>query len=277
MVSCHYDRSMFVFNNKYWCQGESRRNCVILISTKGQTQVKQGRFSAWDNRQGLFLVRMEQIVLSDAGVYWCAIEKMYGDIMSAVRVKVQEPVAEPTLMFLDSPNISCLGLPVRISCSSARGSKVEYRWHKHDTHMDSALEGPPTFTLQCPHMQDSQAFVCSSFNSVSRRTSKPVTVQLLPPTQGVCTFHVTLPGGDHYQCPIPEVKTTQLVKTVESMRSQAEVTLGTGDAEDAMNVSVSVNNDLIELEQKKMKGSRRNHAALLQKESGDKEDSNRTL
>ncbi|XP_051780280.1 uncharacterized protein LOC127527003 [Erpetoichthys calabaricus] len=249
MVSCRYDRRMFVFNKKYWCQGESRHNCVILISTEGQTQVKQGRFSALDNRQGLFLVRMEQIILSDAGVYWCAIDKMYADIMSAVRVTVQEPVSEPTLMFLDSPNISCLGLPVRISCSSARGSKVEYRWHKHNTHMDSAHEGSPTFTLQCPHMQDSQAFVCSSFNSVSRKTSKPVTTQLLPPAQGVCTFHVTLPvtssnscdlsaGGDYYQCPILEVTTTPLVKTVESMRSQAVVTLGTGDTEDAMNVSV---------------------------------------
>uniref|UniRef100_A0A8C4SL35 Immunoglobulin domain-containing protein n=1 Tax=Erpetoichthys calabaricus TaxID=27687 RepID=A0A8C4SL35_ERPCA len=89
MVSCRYDRRMFVFNKKYWCQGESRHNCVILISTEGQTQVKQGRFSALDNRQGLFLVRMEQIILSDAGVYWCAIDKMYADIMSAVRVTVQ--------------------------------------------------------------------------------------------------------------------------------------------------------------------------------------------
>ncbi|XP_055448295.1 CMRF35-like molecule 1 isoform X2 [Psammomys obesus] len=91
MVQCRYSSSWKDYT-KYWCRGAAWRSCEILIRTDSEQLVKKNRLSIRDNQTDLIItVTMEDLRLSDAGVYWCAIEKSGFDHKFKVDVSI-DPV-----------------------------------------------------------------------------------------------------------------------------------------------------------------------------------------
>ncbi|XP_055448592.1 CMRF35-like molecule 5 isoform X1 [Psammomys obesus] len=97
MVQCRYSSSWKDYT-KYWCRGAAWKSCEILIRTDSEQLVKKNRLSIRDNQTDLIItVTMEELRLSDAGVYWCAIEKSGFDHKSKVNVSI-DPAPEMSPM-----------------------------------------------------------------------------------------------------------------------------------------------------------------------------------
>lgn len=88
LLFCTYDISRFRYSKKYWCRGDSRSTCEILVDSEhnhksgGSTIVDAGR-------KGLY-VKVTNLQFHDTGVYWVGIDKMYADIMTSVSVVITE-------------------------------------------------------------------------------------------------------------------------------------------------------------------------------------------
>uniref|UniRef100_A0A8C5L4U7 Immunoglobulin domain-containing protein n=2 Tax=Jaculus jaculus TaxID=51337 RepID=A0A8C5L4U7_JACJA len=75
IVKCHYGSSWKTYT-KYWCQGPDWKSCRTLVTTNSEQLVKKDRVSIKDNQKSLvFTVTMENLRRSDAGTYWCGIER----------------------------------------------------------------------------------------------------------------------------------------------------------------------------------------------------------
>lgn len=92
VISCKYDTNMFLYSKKYWCQGESRFTCEILADSNGG---KRGRVLVVDLRQRGLFVKVTGLQLKDTGVYWVAIDKIYADLMTQVKVAITEGENKP--------------------------------------------------------------------------------------------------------------------------------------------------------------------------------------
>ncbi|XP_059126733.1 uncharacterized protein LOC131917117 [Peromyscus eremicus] len=88
-VRCPYDSSWKDYK-KYWCQGADWSSCEIFIQTDASEQlVKKDRVSIRDNQTDFIItVTMEDLRLSDAGIYWCAIERTGRDPHFEVNVNI---------------------------------------------------------------------------------------------------------------------------------------------------------------------------------------------
>ncbi|KAL1778979.1 CMRF35-like molecule 7 [Sigmodon hispidus] len=122
-VKCHYNSS-WMYNNKYWCRGANWNKCEILIQTdKSEQLVKKGRSSIRDDQTNFIItVTMEELRISDADIYWCAIEKALSDHKFKVNVNIDPGVTTTTAQVLTSmtqaPSPGTLGLRMRISVAS---------------------------------------------------------------------------------------------------------------------------------------------------------------
>ncbi|XP_041091868.1 uncharacterized protein LOC121304668 [Polyodon spathula] len=142
---------------------------------------------------------MKQLSLEDAGTYWCGIEKPLADTMCTVRVKiVEEPVSDPVVTFLTSPSVSCSALT--ISCHSARGTSVHYAWYKSSDPEDVPVQLSHALSLDCETLLESQQLYCTASNTVSRRSSVFVGVDVILPAQEKCVFRVKIPNQESYTC-----------------------------------------------------------------------------
>ncbi|KAJ6660373.1 hypothetical protein lerEdw1_017796 [Lerista edwardsae] len=88
-VDCQYNKG-YVGYIKYWCRGAEWDSCETVVKTTGsEAEVKDGRTSIKDNQTLLeFTVRLDNLTLQDAGIYWCAIEKIGSDLKSLVMITV---------------------------------------------------------------------------------------------------------------------------------------------------------------------------------------------
>ncbi|CAO2646009.1 CMRF35-like molecule 5 [Lemmus lemmus] len=93
-VRCHYDSS-WKNHKKYWCRGADWKACEILVKTDtSEKLVKKNRVSIRDNqRDFIFTVTMEELRLSDAGIYWCGIERVGYDHKFKINVNI-DPAPE---------------------------------------------------------------------------------------------------------------------------------------------------------------------------------------
>uniref|UniRef100_A0A8C2MIH3 Immunoglobulin domain-containing protein n=1 Tax=Cricetulus griseus TaxID=10029 RepID=A0A8C2MIH3_CRIGR len=84
-VRCRY-KSKWKDYKKYWCQGADWRTCETLVKTDASEKlVKKNRVSIRDNQTDLiFTVTLEDLRISDAGVYWCGIDRVGYDHMFKV-------------------------------------------------------------------------------------------------------------------------------------------------------------------------------------------------
>nr|BAV58390.1 CD300 antigen like family member D [Mus musculus] len=90
-VQCRYS-SYWKGYKKYWCRGVPQRSCKTLVETdKAEQLVKKNRVSIRDNqRDFIFTVTMEDLRMSDAGIYWCGITKGGPDPMFKVNVNIDQ-------------------------------------------------------------------------------------------------------------------------------------------------------------------------------------------
>ncbi|CAH6776385.1 Cd300lf [Phodopus roborovskii] len=94
-VRCQYN-SYWKGYKKYWCQGADWNTCEILVRTDlSQKLVKKNRVSIRDDQTDFVVtVTMENLRTSDAGIYWCGIERTGYDHGFKVNVKI-DPAAGP--------------------------------------------------------------------------------------------------------------------------------------------------------------------------------------
>ncbi|XP_067863719.1 CMRF35-like molecule 7 [Heptranchias perlo] len=90
-ITCTYD-TYYSNYQKYWCRGHAWEACTVLIQTQGPRKVNSdGRITATaDNEAGEFSVTMERLTVNDQGWYWCGIERYFLDLLSPVKLKVNE-------------------------------------------------------------------------------------------------------------------------------------------------------------------------------------------
>lgn len=91
ILRCEYDTARFWYSKKYWCQGDSRQTCEILVDTEvyGKTKTTRRSIIVDAGKTGLF-VKVTGLQLDDSGVYWVGIDKIYADIMTSVKVVITE-------------------------------------------------------------------------------------------------------------------------------------------------------------------------------------------
>ncbi|GAB1297036.1 CMRF35-like molecule 5 [Apodemus speciosus] len=93
-VQCRYTSGWKDYQ-KYWCQGASWKSCEILVETdRSEQMVKKNRVSIRDDQTHfIFTVTMEDLRMSDAGIYWCGITRTSYDPTFKVDVTI-DPAPE---------------------------------------------------------------------------------------------------------------------------------------------------------------------------------------
>lgn len=90
IILCKYDTNHYLFSKKYWCQGESRLTCEILVDSDNLVRSKTGRVYVVDLwKRGLF-VKVTGLRFEDTGEYWVGIDKIHSDVMTPIKVVVTE-------------------------------------------------------------------------------------------------------------------------------------------------------------------------------------------
>ncbi|XP_035239329.1 uncharacterized protein LOC118208596 [Anguilla anguilla] len=199
---CNYETKPFLFSKKYWCLGESRSTCEILMDTDGFTKRElKGRIQIHDARKnGLFVV-MTDLRLADTGHYWVGIDKIYADLMSPISITVSEvAVSQPRLRFLGPLSGTCWGRPLTVWCASDQGTNVHYGWYRAGG-VQVIPQGVTThLQLHCGVVRDSEQYYCEARNSVSSERSRSVSVLLLRPAEEDCVYILTVEGEHQYDC-----------------------------------------------------------------------------
>ncbi|KAI4896714.1 hypothetical protein NFI96_032880 [Prochilodus magdalenae] len=224
-VACTYN-SQYRFSKKYWCLGESRGTCEILMDTDGFTKAEL-KNRAWITDavyRGLHVL-MTGLQLRDSGVYWVGIDKIYSDIMFKIHVEVkEEAVSRPKVWPVGSPLLTCQGQSLTLRCRSDRGSNVQYSWYRKAHPEAVLLQSTSDLPLHCASLTKDGQFVCSARNTVSTEHSNAVFIQVLQPGHEDCVYSLTSEGFEIYDCKTtttPQTSTT--MTTVEVFSS----TLGT--------------------------------------------------
>ncbi|KAK7795545.1 hypothetical protein U0070_023897, partial [Myodes glareolus] len=88
-VRCPYDSSWKNFM-KYWCRGAVWSTCETLVKTDtSEKLVKKKRVSIRDDQRDFVVtVTMKELRKSDAGIYWCGIERTGYDHKFKVNVNI---------------------------------------------------------------------------------------------------------------------------------------------------------------------------------------------
>uniref|UniRef100_A0A672SWT5 Immunoglobulin domain-containing protein n=1 Tax=Sinocyclocheilus grahami TaxID=75366 RepID=A0A672SWT5_SINGR len=88
-ITCTYKTTQYRFNKKYWCAGDSRSSCEVLMDTDGFTHAAyRTRAQIIDRVSRGLIVYIRDLKLDDSGIYWVAIDKIYADIMTRIQVTV---------------------------------------------------------------------------------------------------------------------------------------------------------------------------------------------
>ncbi|XP_055653114.1 CMRF35-like molecule 8 [Falco peregrinus] len=93
-LRCWYPRGYEDYN-KYWCEGASRHSCRKVVETAGRDVPQQhGRVSIQDSHIFcVVLLTVQNLSETDAGSYWCGVERTGSDLMEPVTVRVLPAVA----------------------------------------------------------------------------------------------------------------------------------------------------------------------------------------
>ncbi|XP_059125796.1 CMRF35-like molecule 3 [Peromyscus eremicus] len=102
-VQFRYDSS-WKNKRKFWCRGADWTTCKTLIQTDASEQlVKKDRVSIRDDQTDFIVtVTMEDLRISDAGIYWCAIERIGHDPHFKVNVNI-DPETSTKIMSVMAP------------------------------------------------------------------------------------------------------------------------------------------------------------------------------
>ncbi|XP_070765981.1 uncharacterized protein [Enoplosus armatus] len=211
MFICEYDTNRFLFSKKYWCRGDSRSTCEILVDSEGGTKTKNTHRSHIIDarRRGLF-VKVTNLQFDDTGMYWVGIDKIYADIMTSVNVVITEvnqyitcsfvpvPVSKPRLWPLSSlrDRPTCWGQPVTMRCGCTKGTAVRYTWYQNTHHKDVLLHHSSDLRLRCGALDKDSDYYCTASNDISSQGSDVLSVQVLMPADSSCIYVINMQGFD---------------------------------------------------------------------------------
>ncbi|XP_028608715.1 CMRF35-like molecule 3 isoform X2 [Grammomys surdaster] len=110
-VQCRYNSG---WNNykKYWCRGAYWKSCKILVETDASEQLeKKNHVSIKDDQtHRIFTVTMEDLRMSDAGIYWCGITKSGTDPMFKVSVNIDPELTTIPAILTSTPTMEDIGM-----------------------------------------------------------------------------------------------------------------------------------------------------------------------
>ncbi|TKS76659.1 CMRF35-like molecule 5 [Collichthys lucidus] len=166
---CKYDTRHFLFSKKYWCRGEARNTCEILVDSEDGTRTAYAqRAEITDARRYGLFVKVRDLQFEDSGVYWVGIDKIYADIMASVNVvitEVSKPKLRPLSSQVDRP--TCWGQPVTVRCGCEQGTGVRYAWYKSTQLEDTLLNNSADIHLQCGTLDKDSDYYCTAHNDIS--------------------------------------------------------------------------------------------------------------
>ncbi|XP_032375794.1 uncharacterized protein LOC116691966 isoform X2 [Etheostoma spectabile] len=200
ILICKYDATRFLFSRKYWCRGDSRRTCEILVDSERKTENTHRAHIIDAGKRGL-IVKVTDLQLDNAGLYWVGIDKMYSDIMTSVNVVITEvPVSEPSLQPLGSlvDRQTCWGQPVTVRCGCAKGTGVRYAWYTH--YKDFLLHRSSDLYLHCGTVETDNDYYCIASNDISSQRSGTLSVHVLLPADNSCIYVIHMQGQPIYDC-----------------------------------------------------------------------------
>ncbi|XP_043940917.1 CMRF35-like molecule 7 [Protopterus annectens] len=89
-IACQYDDKNARAANKYWCKGDNRFTCYVVVQTNGsETIVQKDRTSIMDNQTiQVFYVTVVDLSGDDNGSYWCGIDILGLDAVHQVKLTV---------------------------------------------------------------------------------------------------------------------------------------------------------------------------------------------
>lgn len=76
--------------DKYFCKYPCTGNEDVLATVKYGTTTQSGRITLVDWSNGAFTVSISQLQLSDAGKYWCGVDRPVFDTFTAVHLTVEK-------------------------------------------------------------------------------------------------------------------------------------------------------------------------------------------
>uniref|UniRef100_A0A3B4XUN3 Immunoglobulin V-set domain-containing protein n=1 Tax=Seriola lalandi dorsalis TaxID=1841481 RepID=A0A3B4XUN3_SERLL len=89
ILNCKYDTSRFMYSKKYWCRGDNKNTCEILVDSELVVKTRR-RFHILDARKRGLFVKVTNLQFDDTGVYWVGIDKVYADIMTMINIHITE-------------------------------------------------------------------------------------------------------------------------------------------------------------------------------------------
>ncbi|XP_068454486.1 high affinity immunoglobulin alpha and immunoglobulin mu Fc receptor [Clinocottus analis] len=202
ILICTYDTNLFLYSKKYWCRGDSRITCEILLDSESET-IKTHKSHIIDARRRGLILKVTDLQVDDSGVYWVGINKMSADIMTSVNVVITEvPVSKPRLEPLSSlaDGLTCRGRPVAVRCGCTKGTGVAYAWYQRTLHKEFLIHKSSDLHLQCGTVRKDSDYYCVANNDISSQRSDVISVQVLMPADRSCIYVVTMPGQPFYDC-----------------------------------------------------------------------------
>ncbi|KAA0707136.1 hypothetical protein E1301_Tti002457 [Triplophysa tibetana] len=229
-IVCTYKTNQFRFNKKYWCAGDSRSSCKVLMDTDGFSLVNyRDRAHIIDAVSRGLTVHVKDLQSDDNGTYWVGIDKIYADIMVRIQVTVRnEAVINPSVWPLSFVEMTCWGQPVTFRCRSERGTDVRYTWYTVGHPNNIVLHHATDMNFQCSNSTESTEFFCSAYNDVSRQNSEMFTVQHLQPADQGCMYLITSKTLSSYEC-IRSTTTTQTSENPWNSATASDITEGQND------------------------------------------------
>ncbi|XP_034733389.1 uncharacterized protein LOC117948052 [Etheostoma cragini] len=200
ILICKYDASRYLYSKKYWCRGDSRRTCEILVDSERKSKNTHRAHIVDAGKRGL-IVKVTDLQLDNNGVYWVGIDKVHSDIMTSVNVVITEvPVSEPSLQPLGSlvDRQTCWGHPVTVRCGCAKGTGVRYAWYTH--YKDFLLHTSSDLYLHCGTVKPDSDYYCIASNDISSQRSGTLSVRVLLPAYNSCIYVIHMQGQPIYDC-----------------------------------------------------------------------------
>ncbi|PNJ87655.1 CD300LF isoform 5 [Pongo abelii] len=150
-VQCVYSSGWETYL-KWWCRGAIWHDCKILVkTTRSEQEVKRDRVSIKDNRKNhTFTVTMEDLMKTDADIYWCGIEKTGTDLGVPVQVTIdpapvtqEETSSSPTLTghHLDNSSEGSQAANYRPAAHQAQPPEAQCPPAPHLHHIAAAFGG----------------------------------------------------------------------------------------------------------------------------------------
>lgn len=77
-------------NSKYFCKDPCKTPGDVLVRVQSGQKAESGRISLADWGNGVFVVNITRLQLSDSGLYWCGVDRTAGDTFIRVYLTVNK-------------------------------------------------------------------------------------------------------------------------------------------------------------------------------------------